>query len=223
MGIKISISFKRIKNCFQSLKSSTVYFISDFATSAFSLLGTLLIGIFLSKADVAYWTVALQLQTAVQAFYAPIINAVYPKMIKEKSLKLIHRILLIFMPIIILGCIFILLLGDWAITLVFTEDYIMSATLLKYMIPLLIISFGTMLYGWPCLACINKQKLATISTVISACIQILGFIVLGVTGHFTVINITILKNIVEAILCGIRMFACYKYKNCYCTECSEHQ
>ena len=213
MGVQINFNITRIKDALHCLKDSFVYFMSNFATTAFTLLNTLIIGIMLTKADVAYWNVAMQLITAVQALYAPIINSVFPTMIKERDLKLIHKILLIYMPLIFVGCGMILILGDWAVSLVFTRSYLMSSKLLKYLIPVLIFSFPSMLYGWPCLGPINKQGSATWTTILSAVIQVIGLLILICIQQFNLIWICIVRNITEISLCVVRVIIVYKNKS----------
>ena len=213
MNIQVDFKFSKIKQAFISLKNSFVYFMSNFATTAFTLLNTLIIGIILTKADVAYWNVTMQLVTAVQAMYAPIINSVFPTMLKEKNLKIIHKIMLIYMPLIFAGCGIILVLGDWAVNLVFGSDYLMSSTLLKWLIPTLIFAFPGMLYGWPCLTAINKPKIATYTTIVSAVVQVLGLLLLSLIGQFNLIGICIIRNITEICLCIPRVIIIYKNKS----------
>ncbi len=212
MDIKINFNFKRIKNALQSLRSSFIYFMSNFATTAFSALNTLLIGLFLTKADVAYWTVAMQIVNAIQAFYSPITNSVFPTMVKEKNLNIIHRIMAIYMPLILVGCVMILFLGDWGVTLVFSADYLKSATLIKYLIPLFILSFPAMLYGWPCLGAINKQKAATFSTIAASVVQIVGILFLILINQFNLLTLCVVRCLTEAVLAISRIVVTYKNK-----------
>lgn len=215
LDVKAEFSIKRIKEALLSLKSSFVYFISNFATTAFTALNTLLIGLFLSKTEVAYWTVSMQIVNAVQALYSPIVNSVYPTMVKEKNLKIIHKIMLIYMPLIFVGCALILLLGDWAVPFVFGEEYLMSSTILKYLIPLLIVSFPAMLYGWPCLGAVGKNKETASSTIISALVQVVGLLFLAVIGKFAIFGIAIVRCLSEGVFCAIRMGVTYKNKELF--------
>ncbi|MCF0141288.1 MAG: oligosaccharide flippase family protein, partial [Mogibacterium sp.] len=105
----ISISFADgIKGAVASLRTSSIYFISEAATTVFGAFNTILIGIFMSKADVAYWAVCLQLVSAVKAMYTPITNGIYPQMIKKKNFTVITKCLKLFMPIVIAGCLVVL-------------------------------------------------------------------------------------------------------------------
>ncbi len=212
MGVKCQFSFIRIKEALLSMKKSCIYFFTNFMSSAFSLLNTLLIGIILSKQDVAYWTAAFQFLTAIQVMYNPIISCVYPLMLKEKKLKLIGQIMLIFMPIILVGSVAVFYLSDWFVTLVFGESYIYSGTIIRWIIPVIIASFPALLFAWPCFSVINKEKVNTIITVIGASIQIVGIVVLIVANMFTLVNLAIVRSIVEVIVACSRVFVVYKYR-----------
>lgn len=213
MGIKPDINFKRFKKALAALKSSFVYFISNFATTAFTALSTVLIGLLLTKKDVAYWAVAMQLVTAIQALYSPIITSAHPAMLKSKNLNTIHKIMLIYMPLILVGCALILLVGDIVIPFVLGEKYRAAVKVLKYLVPLLIISFPAMLYGWPCLDAINKTKETTISTIIAAVVQVLGLVFLLIIKQFSILAIALVRNITELTLCAIRMGIVYSNKS----------
>lgn len=70
----IPLRFSGMRGALKMLKSSAVYFVSDMATTALGALNTLLIGIFIDSADVAYWSVCMQIVTAVQSLYTPVIQ-----------------------------------------------------------------------------------------------------------------------------------------------------
>lgn len=218
LGLKAIIDFKRIKDVLKSLKNSFTYFISNFATTAFDILNTIIIGVALTKSDIAFWSIAMQMTAVVQALYTPITTSAHPVMIREKNLGIIHKIMFIYMPIIFVGCLGILLFADWAVTIVFTSEYLMSATILKCLIPQLIFCFPAMLYGWPCLDAINKEKEVSISTIIAAIVQVLGLSVLAIFGIFNLITICIVRCVSEFVLMGIRMVICYKNKSLFTKE-----
>lgn len=102
----IAIRFSGVKAAWKKLRDSFVYFASNMATTAFGALNTLLIGAFLPATEVAYWSVCMQLIGAVQTMYTPIIDGVYPEMIRTKSWDFIKHLLMIFMPIVFAGSAF---------------------------------------------------------------------------------------------------------------------
>ena len=218
LGVKCEFSFVRIREADASIRKSCVYFFTNFMSSAFSLLNTLLIGIILTKQDVAYWTVAFQFLTAIQTMYNPIISSVYPLMLKEKKLKVIHQIMLIFMPIILVGSVAVFFLSDWFVILVFGENYLYTGTIIRWIIPVIIASFPALLYAWPCFSVINKEKTNTIITVVCAGVQIIGIVIVMVSDMFTLIALAVVRSIVEVILAIARVIAIYKYRKQFNSE-----
>ncbi len=163
----------------------------------------------------ADWSVALKIVGAVQALYTPIINSVFPTMVRTRNLKTIHKIMSIYMPLIFVGCVAVWFLGGWGVDLVFGEEYINTAKILKILIPLIILSFPAMLYGWPCLGAVNMQKANTISTIISACVQVVGLLGLIIFGWFNIFAVAIVRNVTELVLCFIRVSLVYKNKKLF--------
>lgn len=211
--LKIKIKISNIKDCFLMIKDSFFYFLSSVATTAFSALNTLLIGIFITDlTQVAYWSLCLSMISAIQSLYAPICNGIYPHMIKEKNLGFIHKVLAIFMPVVAVGCVLCFFLAQTALRIIGGEKYVAAYDVFRWMIPILFFSFPAQVYGWPTLGAIGKVKETTLSTVIAAVFQVVGLLVLILAGWFTLINLAVVRGITELILMVIRMFITYKNK-----------
>ena len=208
----IVITKMPLSDALNRLKESAVYFVSDMATTAFGALNTLLVGIFVSKTDVSSWSLCMQLISAVQSLYTPITNGIYPSMVRTKSLKFLKKILLIFMPIVVIGCIICVLLSSFIVTLIGGSQYTAAAPVFRTLIPVLLFSFPGMLLGWPALGPIGKQKDTTMTTIITAIFQICGLGVLIVTEKFDLINIAILRGITEGLMMLLRGGLCVKYR-----------
>ena len=221
LGVKCDFSFLRFKQAVNSLRRSWVYGVSNFITTAFTLLNTVVIGIMLTKECVAYWTVAFQFMSAINAMYTPIISSVYPVMLKERNLKTIHQIMAIFMPIIILGSVAIYFLSDWFVITVFGDVYKYSGTVIRWIIPVVIATFPSLLYGWPCLSVINKEKTNTVIAVIGAVIQIVGIVILITTGAFSLINLAIVRGVVECLVAISRVVFVYRNRKLFATVSME--
>lgn len=219
--LKIKIKISNLKDCLLMIKDSFFYFLSSVATTAFSALNTLLIGIYITDlAQVAYWSFCLNIISAIQGLYAPICNSVYPYMIKEKKLNFIHKVLAIFMPIVLLGCLICYFGAPFFLKIIGGEKYctVSVYTLFRLMIPILFFSFPAQVYGWPTLGAIGKVKETTLSTITAAVIQVVGLIVLIIVNQFTLINLAILRGGTELIMMGIRMFVVYKNKAAFSLE-----
>ena len=158
----------------------------------------------------------MQLISAVQSLYTPITNDIYPSMVRTKSLKFLKRILLIFMPIVVVGCIICVLLSSFIVTLIGGSQYTAAAPVFRTLVPVLLFSFPGMLLGWPALGPIGKQNETTMTTIVTAVFQVCGLGILILFEQFTLINIAILRGITEGIMMSLRGFLCYKYRNDYC-------
>ena len=209
---QIPLKTDGIAYAWKTIKKSFYYFLSNMASTAFNVLNTLLIGIYASATDVAYWSVCLQLISAVQAVYSPIANGIYPEMIRSKNVGIILKIMKIFMPLITAGCIFTVLVAKYALAIVGGVEYMAAAPVLVRLTPVLFFSFGSFMLGWPALGAIQKVKEITYTTVLSAGFQIVSLLVLAFIGRFEVIYIAIIRSITEAILAISRTIYCLKYK-----------
>lgn len=211
--MEIHIIHGSLKEIILNLKDSFNYFISTVASSAFGALNTVIVGLYLSKSDVAYWSLVLQLVTAVQALYSPILDGIYPQMVRDKKLKLIKNVLLIFTPVVIIGCIFTHYVAPFVMLIVGGHKYVSQAYLLRLMIPILFFSFYSMLFGWPMLGAIDKVKETTITTIVASFVQVLGLIILIFSGKFTLISLTVLRSITEFVMLAYRVYYCWKYRD----------
>ena len=199
----------------KTLKNSFVFFISDATAAVFGAFNTLLVGIFLPLKDVSYWSVAMQLISAVQALYAPINSSLFPHMVKEKDLRLVLNVFKKLMPLVCLGTALAFVLSEKIVVLVAGVDYLMAARVFDYLLPLLVISFPAMLFGWPCLGAINKEKQTTITTVSAAVLQILIIIFFVFVGRMSLYSLAIARIFSELLLMASRVYLCYKYRNLF--------
>lgn len=214
--LQIKIRISSLKDCFKMIKESFVYFLSSVATTAFSALNTLLIGIYITDlAQVAHWSLCINIITSIQGLYAPICNGIYPHMIKERSLKFIHRVLAIFIPIVTAGCIFSFFFAETALLIVGGEKYTVAYPLFRWMIPILFFSFPAQLYGWPTLGAIGMAKQTTTSTIATAVVQVLAMVLLIITNNFTLTALAALRFSTEALLMLIRMWFVYRNRRMF--------
>lgn len=208
----INIRFSGITAALKKLKDSFVYFVSNMATTAFGALNTLLIGAFLPATEVAYWSVCMQLIGAVQAMYTPITDGVYPEMIKTKSWKFVRKLLMVFMPIVFVGSLFSVVVAPYVLLIVGGKQYVAATQIFRMLIPVLFFSFPAIVFGWPTLGALDKEKQVTQTTILSAIVQIVGLLGLLTTGHFTIMWIAVFRCMIEFILMASRGLYCWKYR-----------
>lgn len=210
LGIKVKIS--NIRRILFKIKESAIYFASEVSTTAFGALNTLVIGIWLPEMQVAYWSVCQQLIGGVQSLCTPITNGVYPQMVKSKNINIINKIVKLLVPVLLIGCLFTYFVADYVVTIVAGVKYLPAGELLRYLIPVMFLGFFSMLYGWPVLGAIGKQREVTITTVSAAMFQSIGLFFLFLFNSFTLFNIALLRCVTEGVLFVLRYSYFKKFK-----------
>lgn len=210
MGIPVRV--KSLKTTWKMIKESFVYFLSDVASTAFGALNTLLIGIMLTDQDVNFWGAAMTFVSAVQMMYNPIVNSIYPHMVLKKDLKVIRNVLFVFIPVIVVGCVIVWFGADILVAIIGGAKLLGCGQLLRWLVPLLFISFPAALFGWPVLGAIGKTKETTITTIIAAVVQVLGLVVLMVIGQFNLFTLAMLRAATDLLLTVLRLGYFIKYR-----------
>lgn len=213
--LNINISISGIRTWMSDLLESGVYFVSNFATTIFGAMTTIIVGLFMSKSNVAYWSICMQIVSAAKAMYSPISNSIYPYMVTNKSMKLIHKIVAWISGPIILATLVVFLFGEKILIIIGGVEYGYAGYVLKFLLPVLIASFYSMLYGWPVLGAIGKVNETTVTTLAAAVIQIIGIVLLIITDNFNLITLAICCSISETFLFVIRYYIFYKYRDSF--------
>lgn len=215
IDLQIKIKFDSWLAVFKALKISSIYFISDMASTAFGAFNTLLVGIYLTTKDVAYWGILSTLIAAVQAMYAPICDGIYPHMLKTKSVKLLLRIIAFFVPLLIIGGGITFFGASVVMNIIGGHKYVPAAGYLKECTAVLIITFFSNLLGWPTLGAINRIKETTVTTIIAAGIQVMGLLVLIIVNHFSLFLVILMRTLSEAVLMLGRLTFVIKYRDLF--------
>lgn len=196
----IPLRFGGVKSALAKLKSAAVYFTSNMATTVFGALNTIVIGAALSASDVAYWSVCMQLIGAVQTLYNPISDGLYPEMVKSRDFALIRRTMRIFMPIVLLGSVFCIVAAKYILVIISGAQYAAAAVTFRCLVPVLVFSFPAIVFGWPALGAIGKEKSVLQTTIITAVFHLAGLLLLAVIGGLDLISIALLRSATELIL-----------------------
>lgn len=208
----VKVHFKDVLN---DISVSFTYFISNIASTAFGALNTLFVGIYLSRRDVAFWSIIMTLITAVQSMYGPISDGIYPRMIENRSLKLFSKIIIFFIPILLVGSMIAFFGARIVLLFIGGEKYVPAAIYLKECVPLFVITFFSTITGWPLLGSIGKVRETTFTTIIGSIIQLSSLIVLGLTGNFSIELLIFAFTVTTFIMTGMRVCFAYKYRHLF--------
>lgn len=200
-----------IKDVLLYLKESGTFFFSRVAVSLYSTLNTVLLGFKFSDGAMGQYGVANNLINTGRSFISPISDSIYPYLVKNKNYSLVKKLIFIIEPIIIFGCVVMFILAEPIIRIVCGEGYEQAIPVFRAMLPLVIISLPTFLFGYPVLGALGKVKVANTSVMIGSVFHVVGLVVLYfILNKLNFITITLLTVCTELIVFGIRMFVIIK-------------
>jgi PST family polysaccharide transporter len=208
--IKIRIIFVPAKTVFNFLKDSSVFFLSRIAASAYSTANTILLGFKFQSYDLAQYGAANTLSSSIKSMFSPIADSIYPYMVAEKNYKLIKRILLILMPLICLGCVILFVFSKPIIGFICGKDYAGAVPVFRMMIPYIILTLPSYIFGYPVLGALGKIHIANTSVMAGAGFQLIGLLVLYLTKRIDFFSVIVLTGLTEVIVLSIRIFSCVK-------------
>lgn len=194
-----------IKETLQYLRDSSVFFISRIAVSMYSSLNTVVLGFKFSNASIAQYGAANTLISSGRGLLSPVSESIYPYMVAQKNYKLIKKIILIFEPVIFAVCVFLFIFAEPFVVFLAGDRYTESVPVFRAMLPLILISLPTYLFGYPLLGALQKINAANTSVIIGAVFHIVGLLILFLVGYLSFIFVALLTFVTEFIVFVIRV------------------
>lgn len=210
--IGIKISFSSYQKWIKDLKKSFIYFVSNFATTVFGALTTVIAGFYLSMSNIAFWGVCMQILSAAKALYNPITNSLYPHMLRGIDLKLIKKINIVMIIPMTIGSAIVVFESETVMQMLGGDKYIIAGNILRVLLPAFIFSFYSMLYGWPVLGAMGKVKETTTTTIFASFVQVCGLVILILSNRFSLFGLAITNSLSEIMLFIARYYVFYNDK-----------
>ena len=157
----------------------------------------------------------MQVVSAAKSLYAPISNSIYPHMVTNKNLKLVSNIRNFMTIPLLIGSGIVVFFGEPIMVIIGGEEYAYAGYILKILLPVILASFYSMLYGWPVLGAIGKEQQTTISTVVAAVLQISGILIIYFLDVFNLVSLAICCGVSEIALLIIRYSIFIKNKKLF--------
>ena len=211
----IKLRITKLSSIVAKINDSFIYFISSAASTSLNALSTIIIGIYGSATDVAHWGLAMQIIGTITALYNPFCDSIYPEMVRSKKLSLVTKTVKMFLPVVVVGCIASYFASGLIFKILGGEKYLEAIPIFRLLIPVLFFGFLSMLYGWPTLGAIGKQRSVTAATVVSVLFNLASMIILPIFGMFTLAAVGIIRVLTEVLLSGIRIYLTVKYHRCF--------
>ena len=162
---------------------------------------------------IGYYTSADKLINTARSCFSPIADSLYPYLIKNKDFKLVKKILLIMMPPITIGCIIVGIFSEPFTALLLGEEFREAGKILRVLMPIVVITPLTYIFGFPVLTALDLSKHANLSTIYASVIHVCLLFILAFIDNLNVYTISIITVATEMFILFYRIVIIYKNKN----------
>lgn len=207
----------KMKAVLGALKRSSFFFYSRIASTIYSATNTFILGIFYGTNSpvVGYYTSADKLITTGKQAISPITDSLYPYMVRNKDFKLIKKMLLVFLPMLTLGCIIVAVFAEPICVLLFGKAFRGAGIYLRLLAPVVWCAFPGMLFGFPVLSPVGLANYANISNIFGAIIQIIQLLILFAFGLFSAKTVAFITCVTEILTVAFRIGVVIHFRDRY--------
>ncbi len=215
MHIKLDVRFVKcsIKDVVSRFKTSSTFFISRIATTMYTAANTIILDVVFRGNMTAFYSSADKLVSTAKNTLSPLSDSLYPYMIKNKDFKLVKKIILLFEPIIILGCIIAFVWAKPLCIWFFGEDFAQTYVALRALLPTVAVILPSYILGFPVLSALKMSKHANYSVIFASLIHIFNLIVLYITDNINIVTLGITTSIAELLIFIYRLCVVCKNRN----------
>lgn len=206
--IKVSL-----KDIYSNIKSSGYFFISRIAGTIYSSTNLVILGFVypMSSPLIGYYTASDKLVSTARRAFSPIADSLYPYMLNQKDFKFLKKVLLLFIPIMILLTSGLFVFSEEIYSLLFGQKFVQGVYIFKLMIPLIFLTPFSYILGFPTLSPLGLSKYANLSTVYAAIIQITLLVLSVIFNLFSLNLLCIISIISESFVVLFRLYVVIKY------------
>ncbi len=212
---KISLVKSSMNNVLKLAKESFEFFLSRVGVSLFASSSNVILGSFGSLTQVAIYSAAGKLYSAGVGVFIPITSPLVPYMNRTKNYELFYRIVLVSLLICVLGLAFGFYFGEDIIRIIFGPQLVLAKSTLDILLISLATSVIGLLFGYPALMPIGKERHANISVILGGITQLMLVFSIAILGlEFTALNVAsafTISNIISTLY-RVVVFIKFKYK-----------
>ena len=207
----VKLFFPHLPYLLQVWKKSFHFFLSNLFISLYNYSNVIFLGLFLGNTAAGLYSMAEKIFMAVSSLYLPLNDALYPYMAKFKDFNFYKKIFKYSSLLNVVLLIGIILSAKWVILLVYGNDYVQSANVLR------ILSVGGMLWlpalllGYPYLGVSGKDALVNNSIIFAS---VLHVVLLLLTSSFSgVYLVACLTVFTQSVVLAIRLYGVRRLKD----------
>ena len=211
-NFNIKLYIPKIQSIKKQFKYSAEFFISRVSVSLYTNTNSFCLGLIGSNIMVGYYVAAEKIYQAISGLQAPLSQALYPFVAKNKNVKLFRRIFLIAVSINCLICLAGFIFTKDIITIFYGADMQEAYKVFRIFCIIALVTFPSIMIGYPLLGAMGYTKSANGSVIVGSIIHIMGLLVLFLTQKMNIYTIAFMVLITESIVFLIRLTYTLKYK-----------
>ncbi len=187
-------------------KESSQFFLSRVSVSIYTSANAFVLGLFTNTTMVGYYSIAEKLYMALQGFYAPIVQVLYPYVAKEKNIKLFKKIFTFVISINTFGIFILYFIGGIIFDILFTQG-IGKESLEVFHILLIaaLVVVPTILIGYPFLGALGFSNEANRSVIFGSFVHLLGLLILVIFHQISIYSVASMVVLTEIFVFSYRI------------------
>lgn len=208
------IKFQKVSRafCITIFKKSSIFFASRVATSLYTVTNTVALGLLGGPIDVGIYSVAEKFYFGIQNLLQPITSALYPYIAASKNVSIIKRLIFPSSLFFALGCVIAIIFAPELLSLLITDIDPVTINVFIILVLVLILTFPSLLLGFPVTAALGHDKLANIPLWIVAGLHIILIASCTLVYGISPVKIAYCLLITELTLLIIRIYIVKKYR-----------
>lgn len=196
----------------KQFKYSSEFFLSRVSVSAYTNTNTFCLGLIGSTVMVGYYVAAEKIYNAINGIQAPLGQALYPFVAKNKDIKTYKKWFKVALFCNVLVCSIVFIFAKEFITLFYGAEMTNAYYVLRIFCLISLIVFPSMLVGYPLIGALGHTKEANGSVIVGSVVHITGLFILFVINKMNIYSIALMVLITESVVLGIRGYSIWKYK-----------
>jgi len=207
----VKLFFPHLSYLLQVWKKSFHFFLSNLFISLYNYSNVIFLGLFLGNTAAGLYSMAEKIFFAVSSLYMPLNDALYPYMAKFKDFGFYKKVFKYSFLVNFVILVFVIVSAKWIILVVYGDNYIQSANVLR------ILSVGGMLWlpalllGYPYLGVSGKDALVNNSIIFAS---VLHVVLLLLTSSFSgVYLVACLTVFTQSVVLAIRLYGVRRLKD----------
>jgi PST family polysaccharide transporter len=185
-------------NTVRMFRQSLQYFASRISGTVYQATNTIILGWLYGQAPVVgHYTATEKVVTLVKVAASPIADSLFPYMVRNRNFRLIRKLLVAFLPVIILAVAAFAIFAEDICSFVFGPEYRHAGIILRLLSPVILVVFPTYIFEFPVMVPLGLTKLANLSNVFGLAVQ-LGLVVLTMSlGKLDIYVLCVITSVSE--------------------------